>query len=178
MTTQTTPSKIALKYGIILGIIFIIYGTILQLLDLDMQTANYLGWLNFVVLLIGIIMAIREYKQETGGFMTFGQGLGLGTLLSFVSGAISALFTYFYIKFIDGSLMEKIKEAQLIELEKQDLSDEQMEQTMEMMDKFTGAGVIAISSVFMCLLLGFIFSLIVSAIMKNEPAERNILDVE
>lgn len=178
MTAQNTLSRVGLKYGVILGIMFIIYGSLLQFLNLDIRTANYLGWVMYIGLLITIIIAIKDYKKKNNQFMAFGQGLGLGTLLSLVSGVLSGIFTYLYVKFIDRSMLEKIRDVQIVEMEKQELSDAQMEKAMEMMDTLSGPGVIAVSSVLMIVFLGFIFSLIVSAIMKNESAEHNILNVE
>ena len=49
MEDKVTVSQIALKYGIIMGLIFIVLGMIFQFLDLDMQTLQIVGNTNYIL---------------------------------------------------------------------------------------------------------------------------------
>jgi hypothetical protein len=40
-------------------------------------------------------MAMNAYKKENNGFMSYGQGLGIGTLMSAVSGLFQVLIALF-----------------------------------------------------------------------------------
>jgi hypothetical protein len=89
MENKVTVSQIAIRYGLILGLIFIIISIIFEFLNLDLKTQQQLQYLNYAVALIAIVLAHKAFKEGGDGFMTIGQGIGIGTLLCVISGVIS-----------------------------------------------------------------------------------------
>ena len=83
-------------------------------------------------------MAFKYFKEHNGGFMRYGQGLGIGTLMSLIAGLLTSVFMYIYVKFIDTRMMERAMEMQRMEMEKQGMDDAQIDQAMEMAGKFSG----------------------------------------
>jgi len=63
MEDKLTVSQVGLKNGIILGLIFIVYGMILQFLNLDMKMMQYLGYLNYILLIVFVVMAHKAFKE-------------------------------------------------------------------------------------------------------------------
>ena len=169
-TTGTSTKAVALRYGLITGIITVIYSLILNLTEQNISNP-WLGYISFIILVIGIVMAHKHYKTENNGFMTYGQGLGIGSLLSLVVGALSGIFTYIYIKFFDSTFIERMQEQQVVEFEKRGMSDEQIEQAIQMSQKFTSPELIVVYAILGTLLFGFILSLIISAITKHTRPE-------
>ncbi|MDZ7607319.1 MAG: DUF4199 domain-containing protein [Cyclobacteriaceae bacterium] len=167
MEKKVTISQIALKYGLYLGLVFIIISIITQFMDLDMKTQQNVGYINYVLALVAIILAHKAFKEEGDGFMTIGQGLGIGTLLCLISGVLSAIFTYVYIKFIDDSMIGKIKDMQIEELEKRGMSDADIEQAMKMAGIFTSPEMMIVWIILGMVFIGFILSLIVSLFTKK-----------
>ena len=167
MENKATVSQIALKYGLYLGLVFIIISIIIQFMDLDMKTQQNVGYVNYVVALIVIVLAHKAYKEEGDGFMTIGQGLGIGTLVSLISGVLSAIFTYVYIKFVDDSMLTKIKDLQIEEMEKRGMSDAEIEQAMKVAGFFTSPEMMIVWIIVGMLFIGFIISLIVSLFTKK-----------
>ncbi len=167
---SVSTSSVAVRYGIITGIVSIIYSLILFITELNFKQ-QALSWISFIILIGGIVMAHRHFKSENGGFMRYGQGLGIGSILSAVVGLLGGIFMYIYIKVIDSSFMERMKEMQIAELEKKNMSEEQMEQAMSMTEKFTGPEMMVVWSIVGTLLMGFLFSLIISAITKHTRPE-------
>ena len=167
MEEKVTVSQIGLRYGIILGLIFIVLSLILNFLNLEIKTMQNIGYINYAILIVGIVMAHKAFKEGGDGYMSIGQGLGIGTLISLIGGILSGIFSYIYIKFIDDSMLAKIKDLQIEEMEARGMDDAQIEQAMEIAGKFTSAEMIPVWAVLGMVFIGFILSLIVSLFTKK-----------
>jgi len=167
MEDKVTVSQIGLKNGIIVGLIFIVYGMILQFLNLDLKVMQYFGYLNYVVLIVFIVLAHKAFKEGGDGFMTIGQGLGIGMLITIIGSVLSSIFTYIYLKFIDDSMIQKALDYQLEEFEKQGLDDAAIEQAMSITSKMMTPEIMPIIAVVVMAFVGFIISLIVSLFTKK-----------
>jgi hypothetical protein len=164
-TTTTTPStaKIALKAGLVTALAMIVYSVILNLSGVSQSSA--LHYLSILLLIGGLVYAMRDFKEQNRGFMTFGQGLGVGTLTSAVSGLLSSLFSTFYIKYIDPTLLQRTMDEQREQMENRGMSDSQIDQAMEMAERMSGFSFLfgTIAAVF----FGFLLSLVIAAILKR-----------
>jgi hypothetical protein len=171
METINKPSTagIALKWGAITGLVSIIYSTILQVTGL--ASNQPMAWAGSIIIIGGIFYGMNDFKSQTGGYMSYGEGLGVGTLLSAVSGLMSSAFSAFYIKFIDDSSIKKSLEIQRQAMEQRGMDDTQIDQAMQMAEKFTGPGMIFIFGFIFTLLLGLVISLVMAAILKKERTE-------
>ncbi|WP_246343564.1 DUF4199 domain-containing protein [Adhaeribacter radiodurans] len=171
-TTTVAPSKnaIALRYGLICGIISIVYSLILNITDLAF-TNKALSWISFVILIGAIVLAMREFKRQNNNYMSYGQGLGIGTLVTTVSSLLGGIFTFIYVKFIDTGFIDKMREMQVSELEKRGMSDDQIEQAISVSEKMMTPGMIVVFAVFGGLFFGFLLSLVISAILKRTRPE-------
>lgn len=167
MEEKVTVSQIGLRYGIIIGLVFIVYGLILEFLNLDIEMTQNLNYISYIFLIIGLVLAHNAYKEGGDGYMSIGQGLKIGMLISLVGGVLSGMFSYIYIKFIDDSMLTKIKDLQIEKMEEQGMDDAQIEQTMAIAGKFTSAEMIPVWAILGMLFIGFILSLIVSLFTKK-----------
>jgi Protein of unknown function (DUF4199) len=165
---KPSTARIALKWGLISAICSIIYTTILYFTG--MWKTSAFAWIGYIFLAGGIIMAMREFKSQNNDYMSYGEGLGIGSLLSAVSGVISAIYGYIYMNFIDNTMTQQIIEMQSTKMAEQGMTEEQIDQAMQMAGKFMTPGMMFIFTVLGMLFFGFILSLIISAIMrKNKP---------
>ena len=104
--------------------------------------------------------------------MEYSEGLGIGAVLGGVSGAISTLFSLVYMKFIDPGYMGRMMEAARVKLEaKGGMSDEQIDQAMSMMQKFSGGSWMVLFGLLGSVLFAGLIALVVSAITKNSKPE-------
>ena len=130
-----------------------------------------MSWVGYIFLVIVMVFAHKAFKEGGDSFMSYGQGLGIGTLVSLITGLLSSAFMFIYVKFVDDSMIAQIKEQQISGMEEQGLSDAQIESAMEIASRFLTPGVMAIMGVVFFVFIGFIISLIVSAITKkNNPS--------
>ena len=166
---SVTTRSAGIRYGLILGVASIAFFVVMNVAGLDMQgPLSYLGWL----ITIAVIFFAHKYFKENGdGYMTIGQGVGVGFWTGLVSTFISAPFTYIYIKFIDSAFLENIKDKQIEKMQEQGMSDEQIDQGMKMAEMFMSAEAILIMGIFGGLIMALIFAVIVSLFTKNTPAE-------
>jgi hypothetical protein len=168
MENQTTTTRTALKWGVIIGIINILYSTgIMVSGQIGNQT---LGYITYLIIGVGLYLAMSDFKKENQGFMTYGQGLGLGVMKSVIVGIISGFFSFAYIKFIDPTISDQLMKKAIEEMEKKGTPDEQIEQAMEITKMFMTPGALFVIAVFGTLFIGLIISLIMAAILKKEKS--------
>jgi len=172
MEQHPTTLQTGIRYGVILGLISIIISAISFLANIEQNTIATV--ISVVITIAGIYMAHKYFKDEGDGFMSYGQGLGIGTLASVVAGALGGIFSFLYLSFIDDSPLKKAMEQQRIKFEEQGMGDDQIEQAMAMAEKFSSPLMALIFSIVFSLIFGFIISLIVSAITKNVNPEEQI----
>ena len=170
-TMENPPStgKLALKWGLIFGIVLILYSLIINMTG---QFSNRpLQFVSYIFFIAAIVMAHKEYKQTGDGYMSYGKGLGIGTLTVVVAAIISSIFGFIYMTMIDPSIMDMIREQQIMDMEERGMSDAQIEQAMQMTEAFTSPAALAIIGVIVSVIFGFILSLIVTAFTKNSNPE-------
>ncbi|WP_026994601.1 DUF4199 domain-containing protein [Flectobacillus major] len=168
MENQTTTTKVALKWGAIVGIISIVYSTIVMVLGLMGNQA--IGWLVYLIIGAGIFLAMSNYKKENGGFLSYGQGLGIGSMMSAISGLISSAYSFVYMRFIDATVVDQLLKKAQEDMEKQGFSDEKIEQALEMSKIFMSPGAMFVWGVLGSIIIGFLLSLILAAIAKKDKA--------
>lgn len=169
MEEKSTLWPVGFRVGVILALALIIYSMLLQVTGMATQQA--LSYLTYVFYILGIIWAHKTYKETGNGYMSYGQGLGLGMIVAGVAGLISSLFTYFYLKFIDDSMLGEILNQSRIALEEQGMDDEQIEQALAMTQKFTTPEMLMVWGLLGALLTGLIFGLVISAFTKKNNPE-------
>lgn len=172
---RITMKTTLLKYGpIALGIMlaFFLFSMVVgQNLDYGMQ--EILGYLSMLVALSVIYFAIRHYRDEVrGGELTFGAGLGLGMIISLLSGVGAAIADVIFTTVVEPDFMEKFTETELARL-KDSLPPEEYEQAsaelLEQMAAFGSPAILAALMFITVVMIGFVISLI-SAFLLKRPA--------
>jgi len=111
-TVAVSTRSVGLRYGLIMAVISIPYFVILRVADVDM-TSGIGKWLSSIFY-IGVIYLAHKYFKENGdSFMSYGQGMGITFWLSLVCSVIYSVFFYVYIKFVDSSFVQVIKDRQI-----------------------------------------------------------------
>lgn len=176
---QPTPYKTAMNYGAVLGLVLILFSVLLYVLD---QTTNQaLSWISYVFLAIGIVLGTKAYRDKVnGGYITYTQALWTGTLIVFFASFLSAFYTYIFTKFIDPGMIEKILEQTEMEMiEQKKMGEDEVEMAMKYTRMFVTPAMMTVTVVLATTILGFIISLITSAILKKEnPSQSfdNVID--
>jgi hypothetical protein len=128
--TPVTTSAVAIRYGILTGLIWVIVDFLFRATGLSFKYSLYLP-ASLLVYIAGIILAHRYFKQQNGGYMSYGQGVLIVLMLSLISGTMSGLFNYLYVNFIDPEYALRMRtdmEAWMSTLP--GVQDEQIEKSM------------------------------------------------
>ncbi len=169
---QVTVMQVAVKWGLILGIISIVL--FLAIYFGGLLGASWPSWIGAIFSAAIIFLAHKEFKDLGDGYMSYGKGLGIGTLTSAISGAVSSIFSYVYIKFINTDYTTELLDITRFKLEDEGQGDEQIDMAMEMMEKFMSPEIMFAMGLFMAIFFGFIISLIVSAVTKNNDPSLEV----
>ena len=168
----------AVRFGVIGGLVFIIYGMIATLTGLNLPSAGF-GAIIFNFLFVfaayGVIssMAVRNHRdKELGGLISFGRAFTVAFIVVVIMGLLSVAFNYFYQTVIDPGLLEVMVDSTAELYEKMGMDEATIEMAMEKVKESMHPTQIMIQGLIMTAVVGGIISLIVAAVMKKNPPEH------
>ena len=174
---NVSPVKTAMRWGLILGLIGIVISVTKYLLggftpeNYDSGMSQLLQYLMYAIVILVLILAMQQHRdKELDGFMKYGRGLGLGTLIGLFYGIIACITTFVMVKFLlPADLGDKIIDMTREKmLEKNpSMTEDQMEMGLGWVRRMTTPGVMSLMSLFGGVFICFLFSLIVSAFVKK-----------
>jgi hypothetical protein len=171
--------KRTMTYGAILGIIvttlsFLMY--VLKIMPVGFLIPSLVIIATVIVYFTGIYISTKIIRTEFfGGFLSFSQGLLIGTLIIFFSSIISSIYNYIQNTIIDPEYMMRVIAAQkdwmINFLGNNGIPDDQIETAINKIDvkmadinnKWS-----VIKSVMSSTFFGFLLSLISSAMLKRK----------
>lgn len=159
--------RVGIRYGLILAGVSVLYFLIAASMSLNTNEGPG-RWASIIFVIVILVLAHQYFKERGNGFMSYGQGIGIGFWTTLISSTISSLFTYIYMKFIDSNWVEQLKEMQLEQLENRGMSDEEIEMTMSIMEYFTTPGALFFFGIVGGIIGGVIFSLIVTLFTQKK----------
>ena len=164
-SASVSPTSVGMRYGLLTGLVSIIISFGLFATHMEQSPLRFVS---FLVLLGGMVLAMRYYKENNQGFMSFGEGVGIGAVLSAAVGVLSAIFSYVYMNFVDPEVVSRLMDKARADMEARGgLSDEQIDQAMSMSGKFMNGPIMMIAVVLGSVFFGVLLALIVSAFVKH-----------
>lgn len=161
--------------GAILAGILIVLSEVMMLTQGADATANrpVSSWLVYIIIIGGLVLFINLYAKANDHNVTFGNLFAYGFKITAVFAAIQVLYMLSF-QFIHPEFKEKAIEVARAEMEKQgNTSDSQMDQAMQLMEKYFWVFAIG-GSLLGNLVIGAIGSLIGAAITKKNPGQRQM----
>lgn len=146
-----------LRYGLLLGLVSAAYFVVLAISGVD-TNQGWGRWSSTILSIALLVLAHIYYKDHNNGFMSYGQGVGISFWMGLVTGVIVSAFMLVYISYIDTDFMKNIEALQQQAMLDQGLSEEQIDQAMEIARKFTSPGFFfafgLLGQIFIMVLLG------------------------
>lgn len=167
-TTQPTPAKIGVNYGILLGIILILISVIMYVTGMAYEGVQWPMYLYYIIFPVVVIFGIKNYKSQNNNFLTLSEALKTGVLIGVVSGVIYLIYNLIFNYIIEPDFSAQMMEIARNQMaEAGTLTDEQIEMSLGwvewMTNPFLGGAIwIALSAFF-----GLLYSLIAGLVMKN-----------
>jgi len=168
---RPNSTKVATKWALIYVVTSIVITYAIELTHTSQDSpVKYLAYIPFIAFLL---LSQKEFRDELGGYMSFGDGFSAGFRYSVFSGLLLGVFTYLYFAILSPAVWEQIVEASRVKMQAQNLPDSQVDKAIEMTRKFGpifgGFGVAIVMTIF-----GAVIALIGAAILKKE---RSLYDI-
>ncbi|MDI9355616.1 MAG: DUF4199 domain-containing protein [Chitinophagaceae bacterium] len=168
---KNTTVETGFRYGVICGCISMVYSLIIMLLPISFTLQKQLGYVTIIFLIAYIFISQKSYKNSNNGFMSYGEGVKISSLLSLVSAGINSIFFYIYFSFLDPTYREKVKDDAIAKWEEAGMSEEQIDQVLEISKTFFEPGTMAFMTLVFGLSIGIVIGLVISAIQKKTAPE-------
>ncbi len=171
MENQANSKSIILNYGLYLGIAsvfihlaFYASGNLIE----NLQTVGYIGIIPMIAL---IVLGIKKFKHDNGGFLSFGQALKVGVGIAVVSVLVSTVYSLIFTKVIEPGFQDQVMEVTRQAWIDAGLTDEQIESAESMTKKFQSPAITIPLSIVVSAFFGFIISAITGAIMQKKEED-------
>ena len=176
MEDNFTVKNAAVKNGVMLGLISIVIGLLNQVMG--WYTNETIGYVMMVVgiglMIVFIVRGHNAFKENNDGYMSYGKGLGIGTLMVLISSVLSSAFNFIYLSYVDGAQLDFMREKQIEALQERGMGQAEIDAALPTMEMFSGPVAMLIFGILGGLLFGFIASLIVSIFTKNPDPSLEI----
>lgn len=173
LQVNETPStaRIAMRYGLYFGLGSIIYSLILYILSMEF---SFLAWLGFLIIIVGLVLAMKEFRKENKDSMTFGQGFGLGMQMLVIIALFASIFRVTYAFYIDPTSRDRELKYTMETTEnfsrKFNVPDSEIDKQLEKLEEdfeHTGPGKVFLTTLLVNMASGTIIVLIVAAVLKK-----------
>ncbi|NER18487.1 DUF4199 domain-containing protein [Spongiivirga citrea] len=165
---EPKTSSLAIKYGIISGLIGVAFGLMLYFIDMHYQGGWGVFGIQMLITITIIVLALREFKQKNEGFMTLGQALKIAVGLCLIGGLVGIAYQLLLTNVIDPEFFTKQEAYTTQTLQGYGMSQEQIEQQIEFGRNFRSPLLTIPVFLVISALAGLILGLITGLIMKKE----------
>ena len=86
--------SVALKWGVISGLVSILYTILLYVIDAKLLASGTWTSLSMVFIITFIVLSIKEFKSTQEGYISLSEALFTGFFTFVIGSLISALFGY------------------------------------------------------------------------------------
>jgi uncharacterized membrane protein len=172
----STRGNIVLKWGIIGGLVSIIQTMISYYIhDSHLEKTGDLPNLLISILIVVIItfMAMKELRESSGGYISFGRAYGTGLLTSLIMVALTCIFLFVMVNYIVGfeTYVSATIDETMTQMKKWGSSEKDIERRVNGMKDMTPASHMLWTFGF-GYISHFILDLISAAIARKNPPQN------
>jgi hypothetical protein len=174
IAVKHNPTKVATKWALIYLATAIVLTYAFEFLNVDQTSSvKYLSYIPFFGFLF---LTQKEFRDQIGGFMTFGQGFSAGFRYSVFAGLLIGIFTYIYFAILSPQVYEKLLETIQTGMEQKNMSEDQVEKAMGFYKGSWGLVIMGFGAAIGMTVFGTVVSLIGAAIFKKDRSAHDIIE--
>tara|TARA_R110002049_G_scaffold24588_8_gene86978 strand:+ start:11830 stop:12351 length:522 start_codon:yes stop_codon:yes gene_type:complete len=171
MENQANSKNTILNYGLYLGLATVIISLIKYAMGSLYVQEFYSGIIGLILMIAFVILGIKKYRTDNGGFISFGQSVKIGIGVAMVAAIINIVYLLLLVNFLEPDFAVNSIEAQKVMMaDSFGMTEGQIEEaTKNSLENFNLSllgGVLIIN-----LFVGGIVALIAGAIMKKTEEE-------
>ncbi|WP_375324813.1 DUF4199 domain-containing protein [Flagellimonas sp. GZD32] len=168
---QVKTGKFALNYGVLLGVISVVFGVMLYTQKMHYETSTAVIVISIVIMAAIVFFAVNAFKKANGGFLKISDALKVAVGLALVGTIISLIYQYVLTHYIEPDFMDKAMELAKPKAmaNNPNMTEEQWQQGVEMQKGFAWIQypvVLIMNSV-----IGLVLGLITGLILKKSQPE-------
>ena len=172
MENQANSKSVILNYGLYLGLATVTISLVKYAMGALYTQEYYSGILGLILMIVFLVLGIKNYKADNGGFITFGQSVKVGIGVAMIASVISIVYILLLSNVLEPDFAINSIEAQKVMMaDSFGMTEGQIEEaTKNSLDNFFLSligGVLIIN-----LFIGGIISLIAGAIMKRTEEDQ------
>lgn len=152
--------------GLVIALLLIVLDVVASFAGIKLEP--WFRWIPTIIMAIAFIIACIAYSNEMDNRVTFGNVFGHGFKTSLVVASIFVIYTILSIYVIFPEQKDQIMQAQIAEMEKSNMTDEQKDQAVTMFNKMF-VPIAFLAAVIGTLIVGAIASLLGAAFAKKKP---------
>lgn len=158
-------------YAVILTVVGAVFRLLLFFTGFETEklaTGQYLNWAMLPVIFAIYWLALKAVREENPHqALSYGQGVGAGALISLMSSAMSAVYNFIHVKFINTNFADYQLEVLRAQWAASGMSDAQIEGAENVTRMMMSPAMQGGMTLIMGMIFGLIVSLIVAAIVKR-----------
>ncbi|MGB5236729.1 MAG: DUF4199 domain-containing protein [Flavobacteriaceae bacterium] len=108
---QPKTGKYSLNFGLILGLISVVFGVMLYTMDAHYSQDPANTVISIVIMVAVIIWGIISFRKANGGFLALGQAMKLGAGIALIAAIIAVIYTMVLSNVMDPEFATKIAEV-------------------------------------------------------------------
>jgi|TARA_R110002012_G_scaffold119105_3_gene268090 hypothetical protein len=168
---QPKTGKFALNYGLLLGIISVVFAVMLFTQKMHYETSTAVIVISIVILAAITFVAVNAFKKANGGYLTITEALKVAVGVALIGAIITLIYQFVLTNFIEPDFMDKAMELAKPKAMEQNpnMTEEQWEQGVEMQKSFAWIQYPVI--LIMNCVIGLVLGLITGLILKKSKAE-------
>lgn len=170
MENKPSPWPLALKFGLIAGLLNALVSLVFYLLNTDVMSTSG-NWIqsiiNWIITLSVLIVAGKQRAKELDNHFTYNNGFGFSLLLGLPFSFLMMVYIYAYFAFINPEMLTSIQEKQMEAMQNRGLSDEEIDMQMSTIQKFSSPIAYSLFSIFGSMLQVLILGLISAIFTKK-----------
>ena len=172
--SSVPPLPIAIRYGLIGGLIYCIYTLVSNMSGLSAGSFGLIastlsGLLFFAIAIALIVIPVKHHRdKDLGGYITIGRIMTIGMVVTVISMLISNVFNYIYMNVIDPGFVDTMM-AQMEENMSSLIPEDQMDEVLMGIQENFEPMTMLMNGLMMGTGFGLVVSGIVGLIMKKDP---------
>lgn len=179
--------KTSLIYGLIGGIISVIYSLLLYIIGFEAFSSMSLAMVGWVIVIVFMILGGLKLRKERGGYLSYGESYVSVLLTAATASVVATIYMILLYNVIDPSLKEAMTEhaikTSLELMEKFNTPEAEIEKAIQQIESTDSFSPMRIAGQWLWMLIMWaIISLLVALIPKksnpNPFSEEEILDEE